>query len=91
MSPRYISPTQARLAVEAAGLDSSRPLDEQLGGDSDLDRQVTDLTAKVATLTEALEAKSQPATPEESFARGLADKLAESQTKWYTSEGDEHV
>ena len=67
MTPRYISPAQARLAVEAAGLDSSRPIDEQLGGDSaDLERQVADLHAKVATLTEALEGKSEPATTPES-------------------------
>ena len=87
MSPRYLTAAEAKLAVEAAGLDSSRPLDEQLSGD--LEQRVSALSEQVRTLTESLEGQSEPATPEQQFAQGLASKLAEAQSPWFTTGGND--
>jgi hypothetical protein len=55
MSDLSITPDQALLAVEAAGLDPNRPLTGQLTGEDDpdtrLERQLAALSEQVAALT----------------------------------------
>ena len=84
-----ITPAQAALAVEAAGLDLDRPLSEQVG--PDLEAQLGELNARVDRLTEAqgdhAESTAEPVDPEHAFARTLASRLAESQSKWLSSDG----
>jgi hypothetical protein len=93
MTPRYDGPItreQARLAAEAAGLDLSRPIDEQMGEPStgtDLEQQVAALSEQVEMLTAVLGQTRQPADPEQTLARGLAAKLGEAQSTWFTPDG----
>lgn len=86
MTPRYISREQAKLAVESAGLDTSRPIDEQLGEARNVEQQVAQLSARVDELAAALRPSEpdEPPTPE----RALADRLNAAQSTWYSGGSD---
>jgi uncharacterized coiled-coil protein SlyX len=93
MSPRYDGPItreQALLAVQEAGLDISKPLDQQMrepAAGSELEARVAALSEQVESLTAALSQASQPADSEQDLARGLAAKLSEAQSTWYSPDG----
>jgi hypothetical protein len=98
MSPRVpgsqpsFTREQALLVAEAAGLDLDRPLRGQLdsddGASDSLAQQISALSAKVDALADSARGQGAPA-PEETFAKGLAGKLAEAQSPWFTPGGDD--
>ena len=97
MTPRYqptdgqITREQALLAVQAAGLDPSQPIDRQMAepaAGSDLEMRVAALSEQVESLTAALGQASQPANPQAQFAEGLASQLTQAQSKWYSPNGE---
>jgi hypothetical protein len=81
-----ITPEQALLAVQAAGLDPGKPLNEQLGTPAVDDQEA--LTARVAELEAQLAAApQQPQDPEREFAERFATKLHDAQTPWFSYGG----
>ena len=88
MTPRYqpdFTREQARLVAEAAGLDTSVAIDEQLGGDGGLEAEVASLTARVAKLTDQLEA--QQADLARDFQEKYAKALGDSRSPWFNADG----
>jgi hypothetical protein len=72
---RPITPEQALLAVEAAGLDLDRPLNEQLNGPAQPDYET--LASRVAELEAKLQEPQDP-------ARAYAEKLRDAQSQWFS-------
>ena len=57
---RPITPEQAMLAVEAAGLDPDTPLNEQRQRTGDLEQQVAELSEQVKTLSRRVPRQPTP-------------------------------
>jgi hypothetical protein len=70
-------------AVREAGLDPDKPLSEQLGSAAGVDDREA-LTARVAELEAKLAA---PRDPQRDFADGLAARLRDSQSPWFSFGG----
>ena len=99
MSPRVggtnVSLNDVRILAEAAGVDLSRHLDEQLAGNG---RQADGLAARIDALAEKVDALAEgiapaqdqhPVNSAEARARGLATALDQAQSQWYsTGAGD---
>jgi hypothetical protein len=82
MEDRPITPEQARLAVEAAGLDPGRPISEQVSSPADVEA----LTSRIAAVEQTLEAGQQPADrqpTEQQFATNYRDALNAARTRWF--------
>jgi hypothetical protein len=76
------TPEQARLVVEAAGLDPARPLTEQVEQDQgdDVSRRLDELSQRLDALTG--QQQQPPQNSEERFAGELATRLHQAQSPW---------
>ncbi len=91
---RPITPEQALLAVEAAGLDLDRPLSQQLRGaqNGELEQRVADLSEQVKTLSKAFGVAGQPTDPQSHqrrVAEGYREALNRSLTPWVGEQHDD--
>ena len=88
MSPRF-TPREVALVAEDAGIDITKPLAEQLGGDGEsagLEQQVVALSERVEQLTASLEASQ--ADPAKGFATDYAQALGNARSKWFSPGGE---
>ena len=94
MTTPHFTPEQAKLVVEQAGLDPSKPLNEQVGESErqgDVAHQLAALSERVDRLADTFRQAGHPADPsttEERFAQGLAQQLSAAQSRWYSTGGE---
>lgn len=94
MSGTSVSLNDVRILAEAAGVDLSRPLDEQLAGNG---QQTDGLAARIDALAEKVDAlaegiappaRQHPVNADEAFAQNLAEHLHKAQSPWISLEGN---
>jgi outer membrane murein-binding lipoprotein Lpp len=94
VSGTTVTLNDVKILAEAAGVDLTRPLDEQLAGNG---QQTDGLAARIDALAEKVDALAEkiappagqhPANADDAFAQTLAEHLHKAQSPWISLDGN---